>query len=173
MRLSVKFSIPVEKIEPRVVQIIGRELAPVVSQFFGKGLARRLAQSEAHLPERSGPFGKITATARSDDVFPTGHPPAGARDHVIKRQITRRATVLARKPIPQKKIKAREGHALLGFYEFSEDNDRRDLDLCGGASDDFVVFGNDIHPIKERRLDRILPRPKRQRVIREWSVIRV
>ena len=36
-----------------------------------------------------------------------------------------------------------------------------------------VVLGNDVDPVQEDRLDRLLPAPQRQRIIAEWAEIRV
>jgi hypothetical protein len=36
-----------------------------------------------------------------------------------------------------------------------------------------VVFGEDVHALKEHSLDRVLPTPKRKRVVAQRTVIRV
>ena len=92
---------------------------------------------------------------------------------MVKGEVTFCPAILAAKFIPQKQIKAREGHALLRFYIVFEDNDGGDPDHRGGAAHHFVIFGDDIHPIQPRRFDGFLPRPKRQRVVTEGSIVGV
>ena len=66
---------------------------------------------------------------------------------MVKGQIALCAAVLAAKLVAQKKIKAREGHALLGIDELFQHNDRGYAEHLPLASHDLVVFGDDLHPL--------------------------
>ena len=90
---------------------------------------------------------------------------------MVKGQIALAGAVLAAKFVPQKKIKAREGHALLGFHIVFKDNDRWYAELLPLAAHHMVIFGHDLHPVKYRRLDRLLPGPQRQGVVTKRSII--
>ena len=63
----------------------------------------------------------------------------------------------------QKKIEARECHALLGFHEFLQHHDRRYPELLPLAVHHMVIFRHDLHPVQHGGLDRLLPGPKRLR----------
>src|SRR6056297_339549 len=99
--------IPVEKVHPAFVEVVGRELAPDIAQLLGGGLAGRLAQGKSDLLHRAGALGQVAAAAGGDDVFPAGDAAAGARDDVVEGQVALRAAILAGEFVPQKQVEAR------------------------------------------------------------------
>ena len=72
------------------------------------------------------------------------------RQDVVKGQIALRSAILATELVPQKKIEARECHALLGSYEFFQHHDRRYAELLSLASHDLFVFRDDLDPERGR-----------------------
>ena len=68
---------------------------------------------------------------------------------MVKGQIPLRPAILAAEFVPQKKIEARECHALLGFHIILEDHDRRDSDRMRWTSHPFVILRDDLHPVEE------------------------
>jgi hypothetical protein len=48
----LQLCVPVQKVHPTVVQMVGREFAAHVTQLFGTGLARRFAQGKARAMQR-------------------------------------------------------------------------------------------------------------------------
>jgi hypothetical protein len=63
---------------------------------------------------------------------------------MIEGQVALGAAILAAEFVPQKKIEARECHALLGSYEFLQHDDRGYPELLTLASDHLVIFGDDL-----------------------------
>ncbi len=92
---------------------------------------------------------------------------------MVEGQVTPRSAILAAEFVPQEKIEAREGHALLGSYILFQDHDRGDAYGASLASHDLVILGHDHHPVEKGRLDRLLPGPERQRIVGERPEIRV
>ena len=70
-------------------------------------------------------------------------------------------------------FEAGEGRVGRRFHIGLERNHARQLHLETGAVHRAVVIGDDVHAFEEHRLDRVLPRPQRERVIAQRSEIRV
>lgn len=153
--------------------MVRRELAADIAQRLGIWLTRRFAKRHARLSQRFGALAQVTRAASRNYVLPTGHPARRARYNVVECKITTASAILALKFIPQKQIKAREGHALSGFYIVFQNNDRGYSDLGTGTADNFVILGNDIDPVQPGRFDRLLPGPQRQWIIGQGAVIGV
>ncbi len=169
--LGVQLCIPVQEIEPALMQVIRRETTAMGVHFLGRWLARLAVQLQPALAQAARTFAQVARAAGCHHVLPACHPSPCPRYNVIERQITFGAAILATKLIPQEKIKAREGHALLRLDEIFQHHHRRDAYLGALASDRLVIFGNDDHPVQIGGLYRFLPRPKRQWVIGQGAVI--
>ena len=141
--------------------------------FLGRGAARRTAQAHTRVLQRLVGLFQVAGRTGSDDVFPACDPTARAWHHMVKGQFPPRAAILATEFVPQKKIEARECHALLGFDVVFQHHDRGDAYRIPLASHHLVIFGDDLHPVQKHRLDRLLPGPERQRIIAERSEIGV
>lgn len=109
--LGFQLGIPVKEVDPAFMQVIGRELAAKVTQLFRR---RRAAACAGSAPSAAG-FWSPCADCKANRPprrFPRSDPALGARNYVVKCQIPLRSAVLTLEFIPQKQIKAREGHAL-------------------------------------------------------------
>ncbi len=84
---------------------------------------------------------------------------------MIEGQVTPRSAILAAEFVPQEKIEAREGHALLGFDIVLQHHDRRYSYRRPLRSHHRVILGNDGHAVEDGRLDRFLPGPERERIV--------
>ena len=136
-------------------------------------LERRIARDHADLCGHAIGFSQVAGRTGCDNIFPCRHAAFGARDHVIESEIAMGATVLAGKTIAQKNVEAGKGRLADGLDKGLQRNDGRQSHLEAGTSHGRLVFGDDIDPIEEDRLDRILPRPERQGVITQGTKIRI
>src|SRR5260370_22456536 len=92
---------------------------------------------------------------------------------MIEGEIFARAAILAVELVAEEHVEAGEGGLRRGLYEGLERNHAGELHLQARAADRAVVLGDDVHPLEKDRLDRVLPRPQRQRVVAERTKIRV
>jgi len=83
------------------------------------------------------------------------------RDNMVKGQITFCPAILTGELIAQEQVKPGEGHLFLWLYIVPQHNNRRDFDFGRRAVHHLVIFCNDVDPVQPRRLDRVLPGPKR------------
>ena len=141
--------------------------------FFGRRRARHSGQMQTRLFKGLRAFAQVARRAGGNHIFPRGDTPARPGQHVIKREVPLGSAILATKLIAQKKIKAREGHALLRFHIVFQHHDRGYSQLGPLASHHLVVFGDDGDAVQESGFYRLLPWPERQRVIRQRAVIGV
>ena len=114
--LRLQLGIPIKEIHPAFMQMVWRELASHVAQLFRTRLPRCLAQRHARPMQRLGALTQIARRTGRHNVLPTCHSARSTRHNVVKGQLALGTTILTTKFIPQKQIKAREGHALLRFY---------------------------------------------------------
>ena len=125
--LRLEFGIPVEIIEPALVQIIGRKKPPISMQFKNcrpVGLVRR--EHAGDLRHHAALF-QITRRASGDDVVPPGLAAARARNEMIERQVASVAAVLAGEAIAKENIEARECGIKRRFHVGFERDDARQL----------------------------------------------
>ena len=137
------------------------------------GLARRAEKVQARDPQQLVALAQVAGRTGGDDVFPAGDPSPRPGQDMVEGQFTLRSAILAAEFVPQKKIEARECHALLGLDVIFQDDDGGDLYRFPLASDHFVVLRKDRDPIQKHRLDRLLPGPEREGIIGQGPEIRV
>lgn len=155
------------------MQMVRREAPANGMHFLGHGLARLAAQAHPAMAQAAIRLAQIAGRAGRHDVFPAGNPPARTRHDMVESQLTLGSAILAAEFVAQKKIEARECHALLGSDIIFQHDDRGDFEGLPLTSHDLLIFGDDTDPFQKHRLDGFLPGPQRQRIITEWPVIRV
>src|SRR5436853_5388890 len=115
-------------------------------------------------------FQQIAAAARGDDIGPYRGAAARPRHDVVEGELVRgarAAAILAAEAVAQEHVEPGEGRVARRLDIFLEGNDARQAHLEGGAADIGIVMVDDIDPLEEHRLDRVLPRPERQWEIAE------
>lgn len=119
---------------------------------------------------------EVAVMTGCDDIVPGCPTTARSRDHMIERQIVRSvrpATILALPVIAQKHIKPCKGRlSCRGDKFFQRQHARQFHFLCRGTHDAFV-FRDDYYRLTKNGLHSFLPRPYRQREIRQRSKIRI
>ena len=80
---------------------------------------------------------------------------------------------MAGEAVSKKNIEAREGRLSRRLHIGFQRHNRGQAHFKVRTSDRLVVMRDDIHPIEKNRLDRILPRPERERVIAQRTKIRI
>src|SRR5580704_8771167 len=163
--------IPIEIIHPAFVQIIGRKPAAVLVQIVDGWLIRHPRRPHAGLAGAEIALAQIAARTGGDDIFPGRGAALGAGHEMVEGQILAGAAILAAEAVAEKDIEPSEGGMARGSYIASERNHRREPHLEARTSDRLVIIGNDVHPVEEHRLDRILPRPKRERIVAQWPEV--
>ena len=78
---------------------------------------------------------------------------------MIEGQIVFAAAILAFETIPQEDIEAGESRVARRLHIGFERNDRRQLHFKAGRMHATLVLRQDVHALKEHRLDRVLPGP--------------
>lgn len=96
----LQLGIPVEEIQPAVVQMVRRELPPGIAQLVRRRAARRFAQVHPGPAQAFRSLFQVAGRTGRHHVFPAGDPTGGARHHVIEGQIALAAAILAAKFIP-------------------------------------------------------------------------
>src|SRR5579875_3798103 len=97
--LGFEFGIPIEVIEPALVQVIWRKQPPVLVQMMHRGLERHLRGPHLRLLGRLVAFAQIARRAGRDNVVPGGVASARSRQKMIKRQVLPLTAILAAKTI--------------------------------------------------------------------------
>src|SRR6478752_3148889 len=92
---------------------------------------------------------------------------------MIEGQVVMRVAVLADEAVAQEDVEPGEGGMGGRLDEGFQRHHARELDLEARAAYRAVVMLDDIDAVEEYRLDRVLPRPERQRVITQRPEIRV
>src|SRR5258705_1700 len=118
----------------------------------------------------------LAQTARRagrDHVFPGGLAALAARDDVIEGEVIMRVAVLADEAVAQEDVEPGEGGVRGRLDERLQRHHARKLDLEGRATHRAVVVLDNVDAIEKHRLDRVLPRPERQRGITQRPEVRV
>src|ERR1700674_3092197 len=93
-RSRIEHGVPVEIVEPAVVQIIWREQPPITMQMRDAWLEWHLRRPHARLVRRHAALFQIAHRAGRDHVDPGGMAAARTRQKMIERQIVTRTTKL-------------------------------------------------------------------------------
>ena len=100
-------------------------------------------------------------------------PPRERGHDVVEGQVIAVAAVLAGELVAQEEVEAGEGGGARGLHVVLEHDHRGYSELDRRRVHQRVVFGHDHHPVEDRRLDRLLPRPERQRQVGERAEVGV
>src|SRR6266567_796887 len=107
--LRIQLRIPVEVIQPAVVQIVRREQAAVAMELVhgrGEGV---LARKHPCLHRREIALAQVTGRACRDHVLPGGLAAFAAWDDVIEGEVFGRTAILAGETITQEDVESGEG----------------------------------------------------------------
>ena len=155
------------------MQIVRREQPAVAVQVLHRGLERRLRRKHPRFVRRQVALAQVARRAGGDDVAPRGVAAARARDQVIEGEVVARAAKLAGEAVAQEHVEPRERRMGRGLHIGLERHHAGQLHLEARRAHRAVVIGDDVDPFQEHRLDGVLPRPQRQRVIAQRTEIRV
>ena len=161
----LEHAVPIEVVAPAFVQEVGREGAAVALQLVGGRLLGPAQRVHVAFPRQAVGLPEIAALTGGDHVVPGGSPAARARDHVIEGQLLGAmvlAAVLAVEQVAQEDIEAGEGRPAVQVDVFLERDDAGQAHLEARRAHHAVVLRDDIDPLQEHGLDRVLPRPDRQ-----------
>ena len=92
---------------------------------------------------------------------------------MIEGEIVVRRTILADEPVAQEHVEAGEGRVGARFDEGLQRHHAWQLNFKRGTAHRPVIVFHDVDAIEEHRLDRVLPRPKRERVITQRPEVRI
>lgn len=171
--LRFEFGIPIEIIEPAMVQIVRREIAPVPMKFMHRRPVWFLRRKHFRLRRHLASLSQVARRASRGHVVPARLTAPRAGNHMIKCQIVGAPAILTLKPIPQEHVEPGKRGIECWLNECFERNDARKLHFESWAPNDSVVKRNYVHAIKEHRLDRFLPIPEGERVIAQRLIIRI
>src|SRR5262249_43499804 len=158
---GLQFGIPIEIVEPALVQVIRGEQSTIPMQVMHGGLERHLRRPHPRFAGREVAFAQVAGRASSHDIVPSGVPTARTRQQMIEGEVVAVATILTGEAVAQKHVKAGESRVRRRLYEGLERNNAGQFHLEGRAVDRAVVIGDDVHALEENRLDRVLPGPQR------------
>src|SRR6266850_562402 len=134
---------------------------------------RQLPRKHPRLLRRQVSLAQIARRAGRDHVLPRGLAALAARDDVIEGEVVVGRAVLADKAITQEHVEPGEGGMRGRLDEGFQRHHARQLNLERGAAYRAVVMLDDVDAVEEHRLDRVLPRPERQRIITERPEVRI
>src|SRR5579872_395542 len=155
----IEFGVPIEVIEPAIVQIVRRKQPAVAVELMHGRREGLLFWEHPRLLRRQTAFTKIARGTGGDHVFPSGLAALAARDDVIEGQVVARRAILADEAIAQEYVKPGEGRMGGRLDERFQRHHARQLNLECRAAYRAVVMLDNINAVEEHRLDRVLPRP--------------
>lgn len=97
--LRLQFGVPVEIIQPALVEIVWREEATVMMQVADARREWLLGWPHLHLRRHAVALAQVAGRAGGDDVFPGGEATLGSRDQMIEGEVLARCAVLATESI--------------------------------------------------------------------------
>src|ERR1700704_2304649 len=159
--------------EPGVMQIVRREQPAIAVQLMHRRRERGLPRKHPRLLRRQVSLAQIARRTRSDHVLPGGLAALAARDDVIEGEIVVGRAVLANEAVAQEHVEPGEGGVRGRLDEGFQRHHARQLNFERWAPHRAVVMLNDSAAVEEPRLDRVLPRPQRQRIIAERPEVRI
>src|SRR5258706_5584615 len=171
--LRIELGVPVQIIEPAIVQIVRREQPAVAVQLVHRRRERRLPWKHPRLVRRQVSLAQIARRTGSDHIFPSGLAAFAARDDVIEGEIVVGGAVRADEAVAQELVEPGEGGMRGRLDEAFQRHHARQLDLERGAAHGAVIVLDDVDAIEKPRLDRVLPRPERQRIITQRPEVRI
>src|ERR1700730_19121401 len=103
-RLRLEYGVPVEIVEPALVQVIRREQPAVAMQVMHARLERHLGRPHPGFGGRQIALPEIALRACGDDVDPGGVTAARARQQMVEREIVARTAKLAHELVAQEYV---------------------------------------------------------------------
>src|SRR5215212_9710772 len=155
------------------MEVVRREMPAIGMEIVEGRSERGLGRPHLDFAREAVSFAEIAGGAGRDHVLPGSLPAFGAGDHVIEGKILPGAAILAGETITEEDVEAGEGRVSRGFDVIFERNDGGKTHLEARTSDRLVVLGDNVDPIKEHRLDGVLPTPDRQGIIAQRPIIGV
>ena len=155
------------------MQIVGREQAAVLVEVVHGRLVGRSRRPHARGRRQQVGLLEVAVRAGGDHVLPSCVTAFRAGHDVVERQVFPLAAILAGEAVAQEHIEPGERGIARRFDIALERHDRGQPHLEARAADARVVFRQDVDPVEEDGLDRILPAPDRQRVIAQRAEVRV
>ncbi len=171
-----EFRIPVQKVAPAIVKIVGRKGTAVFHQLCAARPPRRTTRIHAALSRQLAAFFRVACAACGYDVFPRRVTAFAARNDVIESQVRRwftAAAILARESIAQKDVEPRKGRKPRRRDVLPQRDHAGQAHFEIGRMNGSLVFGQNIDALEKNRLDRILPGPQRQRKIAKRTIVRI
>ena len=167
VRLILRFQlgIPVQIIHPAFMKMVWWEFSPIIVQFVNGRLEWHLPGLHVGLRGHPPAFTQITGRARGHNVLPRCLPAVAAWHQMVKCQIFCSAAILAFKVITQEHVKPRKCRVHGRLDVFLEADNTWNPHGKRGRVHLGIIFCNDVDPVEEDRLDRILPRPERKRIV--------
>src|SRR5688572_12663841 len=153
------------------MEIIGREALAMVLQLPTGRTDRLALYMHFSLSGSATALLQIAWGAGGRDIFPAGPPALRAGHDMVEGQLAMTAAVNAPEAVAEEQIESGEGRIFIGPHELPKRDYRREFHRSRWAVHFPVIMGDDIDPLEEHRLDRGLPRPQRQRVVAERSII--
>src|SRR5439155_9984591 len=135
---------------------------------MGRWLYWTVQRMHPALPRQPIALEEIAGGARGDDVGPDRAPAARARNEMVEGQVVRGvwlAAILAGEAVAQKYVEPGKCRMPGRRHVFLQRDDTRQLHFQRRAAYADVVMVDDVDAIEKHRLDRVLPRPQRQREI--------
>jgi len=163
--LRFQLGVPVEVVEPALVQIIGWEQPAVAVQFKHRRPVGHLPRLHAGMLGQVPTLAEVAGRAGRYDVVPAGLAAARAWDQVIESEIIFRPAVLAEESVAQEHVEPGECRIERRLHVCFERHDRGQPHFEGGAADEAIVLRDDIDSVEEYGLHRFLPAPQRQGIV--------
>src|SRR5882762_7130609 len=142
-------------------------------QLMHRRRERVLPRKHPRLLRRQVALAQITRRTGCDHVLPGGLAALAARDDVIEGEVVVGRAVLADEAITQEHVEPGEGGMRGRLDEGFQRHHARQLNLERGAAHRAVVVLDDVDAVEEHRLDRVLPRPERQRIVTQRPEVRI
>src|SRR6266700_4572039 len=142
-------------------------------QLMHRRRERRLPRKQPRLLRRQVALAQVARRTCGDDVLTGGLAALAARNDVIEGEVVVSRAVLANEAVTQEHIEPGEGGMRGRLDEGFQRHHARQLNLERGAAHRAVVVFDDVDAVEEHRLDRVLPRPERQRVITQRPEVRI
>src|SRR5689334_7809495 len=106
--LRIELGVPIEIVEPAVVQIVRREQSAVAVQLVHRWRVGRLFREHLGLLRRQVALFQIAGRTGGDDVFPGGLATLAAGDDVIEGEIVGRGAILADEAVAEENVETGE-----------------------------------------------------------------
>src|SRR5690606_10204903 len=145
--LRLQFDVPVQVVQPALVQIVWREATPRLLQLPGVGAVGVAADRHHGLARRAPALGQVAGSAGGDDVLPRRAAAVRTRDDVIEGQFRRFSAILAGEAVAQEDVEAGEGGAAVLVDIVPQRDHAGQLHLHRRRAHHLVVKGYDIDAV--------------------------